>query len=79
MNKKMKIGIATVVSVLVIMIVGVVGYNTYFRPPTIPHQIKGKTDCIACHGQNGIKPYPKWHAEDRYGNEKCATCHHVAG
>jgi hypothetical protein len=43
--------------------------------PAVTHSVEGRTDCLSCHGQNGVKPYPKWHAERALGNDACATCH----
>jgi len=43
--------------------------------PAIPHSIEGRPDCISCHSQNGVKPYPEWHAKRELGNDACASCH----
>ncbi len=45
--------------------------------PAIPHPIEGRGDCTSCHGQNGVKPYPQWHAERGLGNDACARCHEL--
>lgn len=45
--------------------------------PSIPHPVAEQRDCITCHGNNGIKPYPSWHASRDYTNADCASCHHV--
>ncbi len=46
--------------------------------PEIPHPIEGRSDCISCHGQNGVKSYPKFHAERGYDNDACTKCHKLA-
>ncbi len=43
--------------------------------PAVPHAIEERKDCISCHAQNGVKPYPEWHATKQYGNDQCANCH----
>ncbi len=45
--------------------------------PSIPHALEGRKDCITCHGQNGVKPYPEWHAKRDSGNDDCSHCHDV--
>lgn len=46
--------------------------------PQIPHPIEGRNDCVACHGQNGVKPYPEDHAKRQRGNDTCLNCHKPA-
>jgi hypothetical protein len=43
--------------------------------PSIPHSVQAQKDCITCHGNNGIKPYPAWHAKRGYKNDDCSGCH----
>lgn len=45
--------------------------------PAIPHSIDGRDDCISCHGQNKVKPFPQWHAKRNLGNDNCKNCHDV--
>ena len=45
--------------------------------PDIPHATNGRQDCISCHGQNGVKPFPQWHAKKQFSNDNCFTCHGV--
>ncbi len=46
--------------------------------PPVPHSIQGRSDCLSCHGQNGVKPYPAWHAERALSADVCSTCHKPA-
>ncbi len=46
--------------------------------PPVPHSIQERGDCLTCHGQNGVKPYPAWHAERALGDDVCTTCHKMA-
>ncbi len=46
--------------------------------PPVPHLIQGRSDCLSCHGQNGVKPYPAWHAERALSTDVCTTCHKAA-
>jgi hypothetical protein len=43
--------------------------------PAIPHATEGRSDCLSCHGQTSVKPYPQWHAERALSSESCAACH----
>ncbi len=43
--------------------------------PAMTHSIDGKVDCVSCHGLNGVKPYPKFHADRGYTNSVCTSCH----
>lgn len=43
--------------------------------PSIPHSVEARKECITCHGNTGIKPYPAWHAKRGYKNEDCSRCH----
>ena len=42
-------------------------------PPSVPHSLKGRTECLACHGDSGFKPVPKSHAERTV--DMCLRCH----
>lgn len=43
--------------------------------PSIPHSVDAQKDCITCHGTNGVRPYPSWHAQRGYNNDDCSSCH----
>jgi hypothetical protein len=43
--------------------------------PSIPHAVDAQKQCVTCHGNNGVKPYPAWHAERSYTNDDCSGCH----
>lgn len=43
--------------------------------PRIPHTVEARTECITCHGNDGVKPYPAWHAKKGYKNDECSSCH----
>ncbi|MFQ6116691.1 MAG: c-type cytochrome, partial [Candidatus Bipolaricaulia bacterium] len=45
-------------------------------PPEIPHGLEGMTECLKCHGLEGIKPVPADHAERT--EDSCQICHHAA-
>jgi mono/diheme cytochrome c family protein len=45
-------------------------------PPTIPHTLEGRADCLACHGLDGIKPFPADHAGRT--SDTCQACHKPA-
>jgi len=49
-----------------------------FYPPSIPHSVESRKECVTCHDLNGVKPYPSWHATRGYRNTDCTTCHHPA-
>lgn len=79
MSKKLKMGIAlgiTVVVILAVVVVGV-GVGTGLGAPGIPHQLQGRTGCATCHGQGSADPYPGWHADRKFDNGRCLSCHHV--
>jgi hypothetical protein len=40
---------------------------------SIPHTLEGRSDCLLCHGAEGIRPYPSDH-EGRT-NATCTACH----
>ncbi len=42
-------------------------------PPTIAHDLNGKTDCLVCHKMGAIKPYPKEHEGRSLAS--CLACH----
>ncbi len=41
--------------------------------PNIPHDTKGREDCLVCHDAGKVKPFPKDHAGRT--KETCLTCH----
>jgi hypothetical protein len=43
--------------------------------PPIPHAVEAQKECITCHGSDGVKPYPGWHAKREYKNDDCSHCH----
>ncbi|MBF8267200.1 MAG: cytochrome [Dehalococcoidia bacterium] len=42
-------------------------------PPIIPHSLEGRSECTACHGLTGFKPFPADHAGRT--KEVCLACH----
>jgi nitrate/TMAO reductase-like tetraheme cytochrome c subunit len=42
-------------------------------PPAIPHSVEGREDCLACHGLDGIQPFPADHAGRT--SATCQACH----
>jgi nitrate/TMAO reductase-like tetraheme cytochrome c subunit len=46
-------------------------------PPTIPHDVVGRTQCLGCHGSGvaGVRQIPSSHKDARYTNDMCVTCH----
>ncbi len=42
----------------------------------IPHPLEGFSDCLICHGEKGIKPFPSDHAGR--SNTSCLLCHQPA-
>ncbi|MBI2288523.1 MAG: hypothetical protein HYU83_06095 [Chloroflexi bacterium] len=45
-------------------------------PPTIPHTLEGRADCLMCHQAGGLKPFPADHAGRT--NDLCQACHKPA-
>jgi ABC-type oligopeptide transport system substrate-binding subunit len=45
--------------------------------PSVPHSVAERKECVTCHGNAGVKPYPAWHAKSGYGNDDCSGCHRV--
>ena len=45
--------------------------------PSIPHSVEARKECVTCHGTNGIKPYPAWHAQRGYTSVDCSSCHEL--
>lgn len=43
------------------------------EPPTISHTIEENDDCLICHSENGIKPFPIDHSGRT--SDVCLTCH----
>lgn len=46
-------------------------------PPAIPHPLQGRDNCLMCHGEGGLKPYPADHAGRPVTS--CTNCHQAAG
>ena len=46
------------------------------KPPSANHP-GGGANCATCHGTNGIKPYPAWHAQRGYTSVDCSSCHEL--
>jgi hypothetical protein len=46
-------------------------------PPSIPHDLAGRTQCLGCHGNNasGTPPIPQFHIDYGFTNNNCLTCH----
>ncbi len=42
-------------------------------PPTIPHPLEGRDNCLLCHSETGVKPYPPDHAGRPVTS--CQACH----
>ena len=75
----MKRKIAVVgLGIVIVAIVAFAGVLIFAGAPAIPHSLQGRADCIGCHGSAGVRPYPKFHAEERFGNGRCTECHEVA-
>ena len=43
------------------------------EPPVIPHTLEGFSDCLQCHSESGIKPFPADHSGRT--NDICTACH----
>lgn len=41
--------------------------------PRIPHRLEGRSDCLLCHGEDGLIQFPEDHAGRT--NDMCQTCH----
>ncbi|MCB0238717.1 MAG: hypothetical protein KDH08_08725, partial [Anaerolineae bacterium] len=41
--------------------------------PAIPHPLEGRDDCVLCHGEGGVKPYPADHVGRT--SDTCLQCH----
>jgi cytochrome b subunit of formate dehydrogenase/mono/diheme cytochrome c family protein len=44
--------------------------------PSVPHTLKDRENCLACHGTGAMRPFPADH-EGR-GNDTCLACHPAA-
>lgn len=42
-------------------------------PPPVPHGLDGMSECSACHGLGGMRPFPANH--EAYDNATCTMCH----
>ncbi len=45
-------------------------------PPVIPHTLEGRDDCLMCHGESGVVPFPADHAGRTV--DICTACHQPA-
>ena len=45
-------------------------------PSSIPHTLEGRNDCLMCHGENGVVPFPADHAGRT--SDTCTACHQPA-
>jgi predicted CXXCH cytochrome family protein len=43
------------------------------RAAAVPHPVTGREDCVACHGPEGVRPFPADHAMRT--NDICLGCH----
>ena len=43
------------------------------QPKPIPHPISANTNCVACHGPDGVHPFPESHAA--FTPDMCTGCH----
>ncbi len=41
--------------------------------PAVPHPLEGREDCVLCHGEGGVKPYPADHVGRT--SDTCLQCH----
>ena len=41
--------------------------------PGVPHPLEGRDDCVLCHGENGVKPFPADHTGRT--SDMCLQCH----
>ncbi len=46
-------------------------------PPSIPHTLEGRDDCLPCHNLDGVKPFPADH--ERRTPVMCPACHQLGG
>ncbi len=44
--------------------------------PVIPHTLEGHDDCLMCHQEGGLKPFPSNHVGRT--NDTCTMCHQTA-
>ncbi|MBI5876093.1 MAG: NapC/NirT family cytochrome c [Chloroflexi bacterium] len=50
---------------------------TVTGPPTVPHDLAGRAECLGCHNGGGAKTpqVPKFHLDFKFTNSNCLTCH----
>lgn len=41
--------------------------------PAVPHPLEGREDCVLCHGEGGVQPYPADHVGRT--SDTCLQCH----
>ncbi|HIC88916.1 MAG TPA: hypothetical protein EYP04_05895 [Anaerolineae bacterium] len=46
------------------------------RAAFIPHVLTGRENCLVCHGEGAVQPFPTDHVGK--GNDTCLTCHALA-
>ncbi len=46
-------------------------------PPTIPHDLAGRSECLGCHGSGAasVPQVPQFHKDYQFQNTACLTCH----
>src|SRR4029450_13050376 len=46
-------------------------------PPSIPHDLAGRSECLGCHGSGAasMPQVPAWHTERKFTNGQCTQCH----
>jgi nitrate/TMAO reductase-like tetraheme cytochrome c subunit/cytochrome c5 len=47
------------------------------KPPSIPHEIAGRAECLGCHnsGASSFPQVPQSHLDQKFTNGQCTTCH----
>ncbi len=45
------------------------------EPRPVPHPIAPRTDCLICHGEDGVRPYPVENNHPSYEQDLCTRCH----
>jgi len=46
-------------------------------PPSMPHDVAGRSQCLGCHGSGaaGVPQIPQFHKDYGFTNNNCLTCH----
>ncbi len=50
--------------------------NEAEAPSEIPHDLAGRDDCLQCHAEGGLKPFPPDHADRT--SDVCQSCHEAS-